>query len=891
MNKISQESISDPKILQQLDAWYWAYINKIKLVGAGFELKGHVYQIEPMRSNRKKRVYMKGAQMGYALALDTQILTPCGWNTMGNIKIGDLVYGDDGNIYPVIMTSDVMLDHECYKITFCDKTEIIADADHRWCVRNVKYNSLKVISTKNIYKTHLYRNGNRSRYSVDLCKPIIGQDKHLLIHPYLLGLWLGDGNSYSAQITATNEDAVEYSKILTLLGINHVVRHIQKKLPNISNIKLEGYNKHLSSLRLLGKGKKHIPPEYLTASFSQRMDILRGLIDTDGHIDKLGWAEFYNVNEVLADDVFSLIASLGFKPHKKRHKNSPSPSTGNTTQDIFEIGFQPNDTIRIANLERKYKRQKHIRRSRETNGRYIKKVECVGSIPVRCIGIENKSHLYLASRALVPTHNSEIEVLKTLHGMIYGRYARGVLYLFPTRDDVTDFSKGRFQPLIAENKIISTWVSDTDAANIKKVGGSMLYLRGAKSSGKIEDSKETSSQLKSLPVDKLVFDEIDEMDKTMIALAKERLSASKIQEEVQISTPTIPFYGIDKAYENSDQRRWMLKCRKCNEYTCLELEFPDCIVEKDKKHIRLCKKCRDQELFPDEGVWVPAHPDRNGEEDWAGWNISQLNSSYIDPGIILKMFNDPGKYDTTLAEVYNSKLAMAYISAENRLTKSKVYSCCGMNIMPTSSSRITAMGVDIGKMLHVVIGHKINENRYKILRVARVSEFEDLHDLVIKYNTKVVVMDMEPETRKAREFRETHTAICKVLLCDYQERLKSHEKRDEREGLLTVRRTETCDMTHDIITKQLIELPRKNPEIEEYAHEMANIAKILTEDKFTHSRTYKYRGENDHYFHSTNFFLLACRDFLINTDYDCEGDDYKQDEKQNIYNPFEYIGI
>lgn len=518
-------------------------------------------------------------------------------------------------------------------------------------------------------------------------------------------------------------------------------------------------------------------------------------------------------------------------------------------------------------------------------------------VRLRGVPYEFKNHVYqmewLSNKSRVTTYKkaaqmggSEAEVLRVLHGMIYGRYAQGVLVLFPTRDDVTDFSKGRFNPLIVENPVIGRWVADTDAANIKKVGGKMLYFRGAKSSGKIDNSKSTSSQLKSVPVDKIVFDEKDEMEVEMIALSLERMSHSNIQEITNISTPTIPGYGIDKSYNESDQSVWMLKCKKCGGRTCLELEFPDCIVETENGWVRLCKHCRDSVLNPDNGEWVARVPSLTKEH--RGFWISQLNSAYVNPGKILDMYNNPGKHDYTIAEVYNSKLGMAYVEAENQLTKAHVYACCTLDAMRTSSVRSTAMGVDVGKELHVTIGYKINEKQYRIIYMARLTEFEDLHDLVYRFNVKVCVIDMEPETRKAREFQQSHQDICKIMLCDYQDRLKVKEKRDDQKGLITVRRTEVCDMTHDVIMKNLILLPRRSPEVDEYAEEMTNIAKVLETDN-SGSKRYKYRdfGKPDHYYHSTNYVLLACRDYMIESDY---GDNTGLDiAEAKEYDPFAYI--
>jgi hypothetical protein len=470
--------------------------------------------------------------------------------------------------------------------------------------------------------------------------------------------------------------------------------------------------------------------------------------------------------------------------------------------------------------------------------------------------------------------------------MIYGRYKQGVLYLFPTRDDVTDFSKGRFQPIISNNPDIARFIKDTDAANIKKVGRSMLYLRGARSSQKIEGVKGTSSQLKSIPVDCIVFDEKDEMEPGMVELALERVSHSDIQEEISLSTPTMPGYGIDKDYQVSDQRVWMIKCQKCGAETCLEIEFPECLIETNDGLVkRVCIKCHN-EIFSRHGRWVPQVPSKS--KDLVGWWISQLNSKYINPQKILELYRNPPNGDPT--ELYNSKLGMAYIAAENRLTKGDIYACCGKDISPTFAQNSNAMGIDVGEKLHVVIGYPRGDGRYKINHVARVSSFEEVHDLAKRFNVKCAVIDMEPETRKVRDFQKAEPYT--VYLCDYQERLKVSQKTDEKDGMIVVRRTETLDAVHHVFsTIGKIELPRRNAELDEYALEMTMTAKVLQEDEMTKSRRYVYKCFGaDHYYHATNYFLLACADMrVISDNQKSYAEDYLKDEKENEYDPFVFV--
>ncbi len=213
---------------------------------------------------------------------------------------------------------------------------------------------------------------------------------------------------------------------------------------------------------------------------------------------------------------------------------------------------------------------------------------------------------------------TSVIMLKTLYGLIAHRYPQGALYLFPSRGDVLDFSRGRLNPLINDNESVAKFVQDTDSQTIKRIGKAMLYLRGAKSTSRVQGMKRSSTQLKSVPVDRVVFDEADEMEPAMIDLAKERLSHSSIKEEIYLSTPTIPDYGVDKLFQESDQRHWFIRCSKCGKETCLELEFPDCLEElSDGRVIRLCQRCRDNEIFPENGFWRALYPHK-AKKTWLG---------------------------------------------------------------------------------------------------------------------------------------------------------------------------------------------------------------------------------------------------------------------------------
>ena len=449
---------------------------------------------------------------------------------------------------------------------------------------------------------------------------------------------------------------------------------------------------------------------------------------------------------------------------------------------------------------------------------------------------------------------SEINVLKTLHGHVHGRYNQGSLYLFPTRDDVKDFSKSRFDPLIESNPFIGAYVKNTDSQNIKKVGQGFLYLRGARSTKNVGGTKKSSSQLKSISVDRVVFDEFDEMEETMIELAQYRVSHSKIKELIYLGTPTIPDYGIDRMYQNSDQRVWMVECPACGKEASLDLEFPNSLRRRlDGTVYRACIHCT-AEVHPSKGRWVAQYP--NKSKDLVGWWISQLNSLYVDPTLILNKYEDP-PYGN-LSEVMNSTLGRAYIPAENRLTHAEVYACCGDDPMVNKHEGPCCMGVDVGSSLHVVIAQRLSRKTLKVIKIGRYSSFNDLHDLARDFNVKSAVIDLFPEKRKVVEFQKAENFS--VFGCNYVETRTGQIAWDEKDHIIKGNRTEICDMTHDLVSNPGgMVIPRRNTEVDEFVKEVCNIAKVLDEDPDTGSKTFRYKklSVNDHYRHALNYALLA----------------------------------
>ncbi len=454
---------------------------------------------------------------------------------------------------------------------------------------------------------------------------------------------------------------------------------------------------------------------------------------------------------------------------------------------------------------------------------------------------------------------TEDEVLDSLHGMIHKLLLQGVLYLFPTTDDVGEFTKSRFNPLIAANReVIGKYVKSsgkgTDTVSLKKIHNAFLYLRGARLSQKISDVNE-SSKLKSIPVDRVIFDEVDHMSEDVIAKALARMGHSKIKQERYLSNPIVPGCGIDRIFLTSDQRHWFRRCT-CGEWTCAELFFmedPELCVRKrdDGTGYIACKKCG-KEVFIRDGEWVPSV--RENSDFMHGYRWSQLTSAFNDPAEILADFSNPPKGN--LADVYRLRLGLPYIAAEDRLTEAQVYGCCNNDGMYPSHEGPCAMGVDVGKIKHIVIGVKTGNEQYTIVKVVRLSAWEDIHDLARRFNVKSAVIDIRPYQDSVRKFQLEEPY--RIFLCEYSSNPAYTRTWDTKRGIVKDYRTALFDETHRmVVTPGMLTIPRVSPEIKEFARQMCDAYKLLVTNDRTGAKEYRYKGENEHYRNALNYFLLA----------------------------------
>ena len=341
---------------------------------------------------------------GKALALDTPTPTPQGWRKFGDLRVGDEVFDEQGHIQNVIRCTEVMTEHPCYEITFDDGSSIVADAEHRWLVdsrcpengtRGKKRRREDNIRTTEELSKRV-RVGKEYNHKLLLPEPLQYPEKKLDVHPYVMGVWLGDGDSADTRLTCFDEGILERLRSVWV----SITPNKAKGRYQMSAFGYGGLKRALAREGVLGN--KHINSNYLTGSVEQRLELLRGLMDTDGSISKAGCCEFTTMSFTLAYGFQALLRSLGYAG---RIDTDHATIEGRDCGLKYRIQFWPRTGERVFSLDRKALRQRALRSAR-TRKISIVSVAPVESVPVRCIQVSGPSHLFLVGAACVPTHNT-----------------------------------------------------------------------------------------------------------------------------------------------------------------------------------------------------------------------------------------------------------------------------------------------------------------------------------------------------------------------------------------------------------------------------------------------------------------------------------------------------
>ena len=374
---------------------------------------------------------------GKAQPLRSKIKIPGGWTTMGEIKIGDLVSTPDGGsakvsgLYP-------QGKKKIYKITFKDGRAAEACGEHLWNVRcmdfkkkHEKESHVRTLTTDQI----AYRLANTKRpMRIQLPRPEIIDDIELPIDPYVIGALLGDGGLKHQSVIISSADReilvniskrlidgyelrhqsrYDYSLVMTPEHFSNECKRLNwknssknRKIPTESaNV----YKKTIDFLKLNVKSnEKFVPEIYLEASEKQKIQLVQGLLDTNGYVGKNGEISFTSVSKKLADDMIYLIRSIGgtasLYSRFTKYTHNGELRQG---QLAYTVRIRHRNPKNLLSLSRKLTRISNDYQYKNSLASQIVSIEYAGDYEAQCMMIDHPEHLYITDDYIV-THNTII---------------------------------------------------------------------------------------------------------------------------------------------------------------------------------------------------------------------------------------------------------------------------------------------------------------------------------------------------------------------------------------------------------------------------------------------------------------------------------------------------
>lgn len=349
--------------------------------------------------------------VGKAQPLDSSILTVNGWKKMGNIKIGDNLASVDGKESKVIGVYP-QGKKEIFKVSFRDGREVECCKEHLWRVYYRDWDNAKIVNTERLIEM-LNCKRYTNRLWIDEFNGDFGEDKLLPIDPWILGVLIGDGGLSGGGITFTNSNQEIIDKLQNKLNNGLLLK--KKSLnstidytiiqPNRSNNELTDALRHVN---LMGcrSYEKFIPVQYLKSNKRNRLELLKGLLDTDGYVGKCGQISYSTSSSLLADHVISLSRSLGattFLSKKQPFYNYKGERRQG--RDHYTIHISHSKGCNFLTLSSKKDRTRDIKTRQKRNT--FSKIEQVGFKEAQCIKVSHKSELYVTNDFIV-THNTTI---------------------------------------------------------------------------------------------------------------------------------------------------------------------------------------------------------------------------------------------------------------------------------------------------------------------------------------------------------------------------------------------------------------------------------------------------------------------------------------------------
>lgn len=375
---------------------------------------------------------LASAGSGKALPNSTIIPTLAGPKRVEEIKEGDYLFDRTGKPTKVIGVYP-QGKKKVYEITFGDGRKAKCCIDHLWNVHKVTWanNRYETLSLRELIDNGWYKNNSRGRkdylYKIPTANPVLYEEKQYSIHPYVIGAFLGDGCCTDRPLTISSKDEEIVEKINTLIGGKGATKwtdnnyswkffcetyYSEKNHQPINYFQTKVFFKDYLKNICCYSYEKSIPEEYKYGSIEQRLELIQGLMDTDGSINRNDGR--YNItfstsSNQLKNDFIEVMGSLGYICSVREDRRENKYANGVCYE--IHINISNSEKHKIFSLKRKKDialeciNKKQQRNYDCVSIRDIQKLDYKEEMT--CFYVDNEEHLFLMNDFIV-THNTAV---------------------------------------------------------------------------------------------------------------------------------------------------------------------------------------------------------------------------------------------------------------------------------------------------------------------------------------------------------------------------------------------------------------------------------------------------------------------------------------------------
>ncbi len=412
------------------------------------------------------------------------------------------------------------------------------------------------------------------------------------------------------------------------------------------------------------------------------------------------------------------------------------------------------------------------------------------------------------------------QVIKTMY--VAKKLKKDIVYTLPTYSDVNDMAGGKINRIIAQNPILRTWVKVHDTVDQKAVGENIIHYRGSFST---KAAMMVSSDLN-------VHDEVDASDPSVIEQYETRLQAKADGWRWYFSHPSDVDRGVDKYWQQSDQKHWFITCPHCKKEQYLS--WPESI-DKDKK-CYICKHCNGtlSDKDREKGRWIAKYSKQwqkinNIDKPFSGYWISQLMCSWISAEKILKDYEEKSPEYFT-----NYVLGLPYAGGDSKLSQQQLFqNLTGKQAVAEKQERVV-IGIDTGLKLDYVVGNQ----RLGLFYHNEAESYNDLDSLMRRWPRAIAIMDAGGDLIGSRQFYERWPG--RVFLCYFTGERKDNEisswGEGEKFGQASVDRERGIQWVVDELRTKKIPLQGNESDWWEYWLDWSNLSRIKIFDNKTNAQ-------------------------------------------------------